>query len=126
MSEYIVIKPWGKEHWLADNPCYLYKRLYIDRGHRTSLQYHNFKLETNYLIRGNAILEIGTDKDNLEKREITQDDYFTIEPGVIHRITAVTDIILQEVSTPHADDVIRLEDDTSRTNGKIEHEHEQH
>ena len=50
-------------------------------------------------------------------------DFFTVEPPKKHRVMAITDIILQEVSTPEVDDVIRISDDSGRGSGKIEHEH---
>ena len=52
-----------------------------------------------------------------------KDDYFSIKPPSKHRVVALTDLILQEVSTPEVDDVIRIEDDTKRGNGKILSEH---
>ena len=51
-------------------------------------------------------------------------DFFTVEPPKKHRVIAITDIILQEVSTPEVDDVIRIEDDTNRGDGRLEHEHD--
>jgi len=105
----IVPKPWGREVWLELNDKYCYKRLHINQGYRTSLQYHNQKLETNYIISGEAIVELGGVTSNM-----SAGDFFTVQPGVLHRITAVTDIILQEVSTPEVDDVVRVEDDAGR------------
>ncbi len=105
----IVSKPWGREVWLELNDKYCYKRIYLNKGYRTSLQYHNQKLETNYIVSGDAIVELGG-----ETSEMTAGDFFTVQPGVIHRITAVTDIVLQEVSTPEVDDVVRVEDDHDR------------
>lgn len=105
----VVPKPWGREVWLELNDKYCYKRLYVNAGHRTSLQYHHKKKETNYIISGEAIVQLGD-----EVRTMKADDFFTVEPGVLHRITAVTDIVLQETSTPEVDDVVRVEDDTNR------------
>jgi mannose-6-phosphate isomerase len=114
----VVVKPWGKEVWMELNDRYCYKRIYINAGHRTSLQYHNFKHETNYIISGEAKVLIGTTWYDLRA-----DDYFTITPGVHHRVVAVTDVVLQETSTPEVDDVIRIEDDAQRPDGRIEAEH---
>lgn len=114
----IVKKPWGEEHWLAANGKYAYKRIYIKAGTRTSLQYHNFKLETNYIISGIARVFL-CDK----WYDMKADDFFTVEPKTVHRIEAITDLILQEVSTPELDDVIRLEDDQNRCDGRINSEH---
>jgi mannose-6-phosphate isomerase-like protein (cupin superfamily) len=106
-----VVKPWGREVWLELNDKYCYKRLYINAGYRTSKQYHNHKLETNYIISGEAKVQIGDDSN---MQLMHAGDFFTILPGVVHRIEAITDLVLQEVSTPEVYDVVRLEDDTYR------------
>jgi mannose-6-phosphate isomerase-like protein (cupin superfamily) len=113
----VVLKPWGKEIWLSLDK-YCYKRIYINAGYRTSLQYHNYKSETNYIISGEAKVLIGE-----TWYDAKANDYFVINPGVVHRVVAITDIVLQEASTPETSDVIRLEDDTNRPDGKIESEH---
>src|SRR4051812_10083701 len=104
-----VNKPWGKEVWLEVNDKYCYKRIYINAGHRTSLQYHNFKLETNYIIDGTA--ELTLEEDGVMTTTIIgKDSFFTVKPPMKHRVTAITDVILQEVSTPEVDDVVRVQD----------------
>lgn len=118
-----VIKPWGKEEWLELNDRYCYKRIYINAGHRTSLQYHHFKKETNYLIAGEAEIWLENDQGEIEKKIMKAGEYFNVTPPKKHRVVAITDIILQEVSTPEVDDVIRVEDDNNRKDGKIEGEH---
>lgn len=118
-----IYKPWGREEWLELNDKYCYKRIYINKGYRTSFQYHEKKLETNYLITGNAELWLENDKGIVEKKNIVEGDFFTVTPLKKHRILALTDIILQEVSTPEVDDVIRIDDDTHRNNGCIVSEH---
>jgi len=118
----IVYKPWGKEEWLEQNEYYCYKRIYINKGHRTSYQYHNEKLETNYIISGNAEIWLENENGVVEIKDMKTNDFFTVYPKRKHRVIAKTDIILQEVSTPQVDDVIRIEDDANRTNGKIEKE----
>ncbi len=131
----IVRKPWGMEVWLELNNRYCYKRIYINAGHQTSLQYHERKFETNYIIQGEAEvwMQNPDGKTSLTLNGIVyrfsltkmeKGDFFTVVPPAIHRIRALTDIILQEVSTPEVDDVIRLQDDTGRSNGRIESEHE--
>lgn len=120
-----VTKPWGKEIWLELNHRYCYKRIYINAGTRTSFQYHEKKLETNYVIDGEAEVWIENDDGVIEKRRMKAGDHLTIKPPRKHRFTAITNIILQEVSTPEVDDVIRIEDDTDRPSGKIESEHQQ-
>ena len=119
----IVHKPWGKEEWLELNEKYCYKRIYINAGHKTSYQYHNFKRETNYLISGTAEIWLENDEGIVEKRIMKPGEYFNVTPPKKHRVIAITDIILQEVSTPEVDDVIRLEDDTNRPDGRLEYEH---
>lgn len=118
-----ISKPWGKEVWLELNNFYCYKRIYINKGFRTSLQYHEHKFETNYIIEGEAEVWIENHKGVIEKKYMKKDDYFSIKPPSKHRVVALTDLILQEVSTPEVDDVIRIEDDTKRGNGKILSEH---
>ncbi len=119
----IVKKPWGKEIWLELNDKYCYKRIYISAGTRTSYQYHNNKLETNYIIAGEAEVWLENDQGVVEKKKMKADDFFTVIPPRKHRIIAITDIILQEVSTPEVDDVIRIEDDNNRQDGRIDSEH---
>ena len=118
-----IYKPWGKEVWLELNDKYCYKRIYINAGHKTSYQYHHYKLETNYIIEGEAEVWLEDDKGIVKKEKMGEGDFFTIHPPKKHRVIALTDVILQEVSTPHVDDVIRIEDDSERSDGKIEHEH---
>lgn len=120
----VVSKPWGKEVWLELNDRYCYKRIYINAGHKTSFQYHEKKLETNYIIAGEAEVWLENEKGELEKKNMGADDFFTVIPPRKHRVIAITDIILQEVSTPEVDDVIRIEDDANRGDGRIEAEHQ--
>jgi mannose-6-phosphate isomerase len=119
----VVNKPWGREIWLELNDRYCYKRVYVRAAHRTSLQRHLLKLETNYVIEGEAEVWLEDDSGVIRKSRMTKDDVFTIHPRKAHRVVAVTDLILQEVSTPEVDDVVRLEDDTGRPDGRIESEH---
>jgi choline kinase/thiamine kinase-like enzyme/mannose-6-phosphate isomerase-like protein (cupin superfamily) len=119
----IVHKPWGKEEWLELNEFYCYKRIYIKSGHKTSYQYHNQKHETNYIISGTAEIWLEDDNGIVHKKIMTAGEYFNVSPPKKHRVIALTDLILQEVSTPHVDDVIRIEDDTNRPDGKIITEH---
>ena len=119
-----VFKPWGKEEWLELNDHYCYKRIYINAGYKTSFQYHNFKRETNYIISGEAEVWLENTEGIVEKKLMKAGEYFNVTPPLKHRVIALTDIILQEVSTPEVDDVIRIEDDTNRSSGKIKGEHE--
>lgn len=120
----IVTKPWGKEVWLELNDRYCYKRLYINAGHRTSFQYHNHKRETNYIISGTAEIWLENNAGVVEKKIMKTDDFFNVIPPQKHRVIALTDLVLQEVSTPEVDDVIRIEDDAGRPDGRIDAEHQ--
>jgi mannose-6-phosphate isomerase len=119
----IVSKPWGREIWLELNNKYCYKRIYINQGHKTSFQYHEKKLETNYIISGNAEIWLENDDGHINIIRGKTGDYFTVLPHRKHRVIALTDIVLQEVSTPEVDDVFRIEDDTNRVHGRISSEH---
>jgi len=117
-----VYKPWGKEEWLELNEFYCYKRIYINSGYKTSFQYHNTKIETNYIIAGTAEVWLENDIGVIVKSIMSAGDFFTVMPLKKHRVIAMSDIILQEVSTPQVDDVIRINDEFLRGNGKIEDE----
>jgi NDP-sugar pyrophosphorylase family protein/mannose-6-phosphate isomerase-like protein (cupin superfamily) len=119
----IIVKPWGKEIWLALNDKYCYKRIEITAGFKTSYQLHNFKLETNYIISGQAEVWLENDNQIVEKFIMKEGDFFTVLPTRKHRVIAITDVILQEVSTPEVDDVIRLNDEFNRGDGKVDEEH---
>ena len=119
----VIYKPWGKEEWLELNDKYCYKRIYLNAGTKTSYQYHLKKQETNYLISGTAEVWLENDEGVVEKKMMEAGEYFSVSPPKKHRVIAITDVILQEVSTPEVDDVIRISDDFSRSSGKIEHEH---
>jgi NDP-sugar pyrophosphorylase family protein/mannose-6-phosphate isomerase-like protein (cupin superfamily) len=120
----VIYKPWGKEEWLELNDKYCYKRIYINAGYKTSYQYHHFKRETNFIISGEAEIWLENDEGVVEKKIMKAGEYFNVTPPKKHRVIAITDIILQEVSTPEVDDVIRIEDDTNRIDGKIDGEHQ--
>ena len=116
-----VDKPWGHEVRWATNEKYLGKILHINRGKRLSRQYHEAKDETIYVLQGILILEIGQDEEKNLKPEKTivleTGESYRIKPGTIHRFCADrNDVVLIEVSTPHLDDVVRIEDDYGRTN----------
>jgi choline kinase/mannose-6-phosphate isomerase-like protein (cupin superfamily) len=122
----IRTKYWGHEFFIThpdevDNK-YCYKRIYINAGHRTSLQYHEQKVETNYLIEGEATLLLENDEGIIEECPMVAGDHITIQPMRKHRVIAKTDIILQEVSSPEINDCIRIEDDANRGDGKINYE----
>jgi mannose-6-phosphate isomerase len=104
-----VEKPWGYElHW-AKTDRYVGKVIHINAGHALSLQYHNRKDETIFLWAGKLLFEI-KEGEELKKYEVTPGQPFHVTPGTIHRMTAIEDCDVFEVSTPELDDVVRLED----------------
>lgn len=109
----LVNKPWGSETIWAETKDYVGKFLEINANHKLSRQYHEIKEETLYMISGELLLELG-DENNLTIVKLTPGDSFHIQPGTIHRMVAITDCVLAEVSTPHLQDVVRLQDDYGR------------
>jgi len=108
-------KPWGFELLFAHTPKYAGKVIFIKKGHRLSLQYHEKKDESMYIYEGKALLEIEGSNGKLEST-IAQPGYCVrIPPGTKHRLKAIEDTTLLEVSTPELEDVVRLEDDYGRT-----------
>ena len=105
-----VEKPWGWELVWAEAEASVGKLLFVRAGHSLSLQYHEVKDEAWLVQEGRASLELGTVGGELESVEITPGDAFRYRPGTVHRVTAVEDTLIVEVSTPHLDDVVRLED----------------
>ena len=104
-----IEKPWGYElHW-AKTDRYVGKLIHVKAGHALSLQYHNQKDETIYLHSGKLLFEI-QQGEALTKREMLPGERVHITPKTIHRMTAVDDSDIFEVSTPELDDVVRLED----------------
>ena len=103
-----VDKPWGYElHW-AKTERYVGKLIHVDAGHALSLQYHNQKDETIYLASGRMLFEI-KEGEELVKREMSPGEAVHVTPGTVHRMTAITDCDIFEVSTPELHDVVRLE-----------------
>jgi mannose-6-phosphate isomerase len=105
-----VEKPWGWELIWADADAYVGKLLFVRAGQALSLQYHREKDESWLVSEGRAALELGELDGELETVEITAGDAFRYRPGTVHRVTALEDTLIIEVSTPHLDDVVRLED----------------
>ncbi|HVT46484.1 MAG TPA: cupin domain-containing protein [Vicinamibacterales bacterium] len=104
-----VDKPWGYElHW-AKTDRYVGKLIHVDKGHALSLQYHNVKDETVYLASGDLLFEIEVDGKLVERR-LAPGESVHVSPKTVHRMTAIEDCDIYEVSTPELDDVVRLED----------------
>jgi mannose-6-phosphate isomerase-like protein (cupin superfamily) len=114
-----VEKPWGYElHW-AKTDRYVGKILHVTAGHALSLQYHNRKEETILLWAGRLLFEIERD-GVLTRIDMLPGDRVHVAPKTVHRMTAIEDCDIFEVSTPELDDVVRLEDRYGRTQGAAE------
>jgi mannose-6-phosphate isomerase len=100
-----IEKPWGYEIWWAETDRYAGKILFIKAGHALSQQYHNRKAESMYCLEGEARLTLDGTPILLTPGEAAD-----IAVGVRHRLEALTDTKVVEVSTPELDDVVRLED----------------
>lgn len=109
-----VKKPWGYELWWALTDTYAGKILHVDRGHRLSLQFHEAKDESAYLLAGRLLLTKGPSQDALETSEIGPGAAWRNEPGEVHTIEALEDSDILEVSTPELHDVVRLTDSYGR------------
>ena len=110
----IIEKPWGREEVVEINEKYMVKKLTMWAGHRCSLQYHNIKKETIYVLSGVLKIIQGSTQDELEEKLYRAGDTITIPPGLIHRMEGVEDAVYLEASTPEMDDVVRLVDDYQR------------
>ena len=141
----LINKPWGYELWIADGKRtpYANKKIFFKAGNKTSLQVHQQKFETNYVLEGTGYLLIsehyfncnlylnGNMSPDIVQEEINKMQRVELYPGVIfdvspchlHRVHATTDLTFIETSTCELDDVIRLQDDTNRLHGKIDAEH---
>src|SRR5262249_28878121 len=108
-----VDKPWGHELIWAHTDRYVGKLLHIKQGHKLSLQYHQKKDETIHLHAGRLLLVVDEGAGLIE-RELQQGESYHVKPFTKHRMVALTDCDVLEVSTPELDDVVRLEDSYGR------------
>jgi len=142
----IVNKHWGQEIWIADGvrTPYALKRIFFKAGNRTSLQVHQQKFETNYVLSGTGLLYISKEIFDVEHfltnpmspEEVNEYEStfniielepgvsFDVKPSYVHRVVAISDLEFIEASTTELDDVIRLQDDKNRTHGRIQDEHQ--
>jgi quercetin dioxygenase-like cupin family protein len=141
-----VIKPWGYEKWIADgtpNFKYALKEIFFKKKYKTSIQFHEFKEETNYIQSGEGIFYYSADHidvkkfqegkytkeeineiiTNLQKIKLLPGVVIHVKPSTVHRVEAITDLTVIESSTVELDDVYRLNDEWNRSNGRIEEEH---
>jgi mannose-6-phosphate isomerase len=106
-----VDKPWGWELIWAHAEAYVGKVLFVRAGESLSLQFHREKDESWYVEAGRAKLELGDTGDPILNTEVVAAGAcFRFRPGTVHRVTALEDTTILEVSTPQLDDVVRLED----------------
>ena len=106
-----VDKPWGHELIWALTDVYCGKVLFGRAGHSLSLQFHREKDESWFVQSGRAKLELGDAGQAALAEEVVGSGYaFHYTPGTVHRVTALEDTTILEVSTPQLDDVVRLED----------------
>jgi mannose-6-phosphate isomerase len=109
-----VEKPWGHELWYALTDRYAGKILHVEAGHRLSLQLHERKDESCYVLSGRLLLIQGESPDTLTERVVAEGDVWRNEPGSVHTIEAIETAQVLEVSTPDLDDVVRLSDHYGR------------
>jgi len=109
-----IPKPWGYELIFAHTERYVGKILHINKGESLSLQFHEMKEETLYVVDGELKLTIECEGDR-RVLPLRKGESFHIPPRLIHRMEAVEDTDVAEVSTPELDDVVRLEDRYGRS-----------
>lgn len=112
-----VEKPWGHELIWADNDLYVGKILHVEAGEALSLQLHREKDETLHVLSGRVRLEVGVSPDALEPMELSAGEGVRLRPGTVHRLEALDTSDILEASTPHLDDLVRLEDRYGRAAG---------
>ena len=112
----VIPKPWGEEWLLADDERYAAKVLIVKKGYRLSLQYHERKHETQFVEAGRLKYTLGDVERPGDNREVIVEAgaVIVLPPGSVHRLEALEDSRIFEVSTPELDDVVRIEDDYGR------------
>ena len=114
-----VEKPWGYELIWAETDQYIGKILHVQAGEALSLQYHETKDETIYLLSG-TMFQAGPSPDELVDYHMEAGQRFHVTTGTVHRMVAETDIDILEASTPHLDDIVRLADRYGRVESSPE------
>lgn len=109
-----VEKPWGYEKWIAVTDSYALKEIFLKKGCRTSLQYHEKKEEHSYVLSGKLCIEEDNAQKELESHVYEPGDIIHALPFYRHRVSAIEDSVFIEVSTPYLEDVVRVEDDFHR------------
>lgn len=112
-----IEKPWGFELVFAATERYCGKVIFVKAGEELSLQFHRSKDETIFVQSGRAEFEIGDPGGTLDVEVVAPGRAFHLAAGTVHRIRAIEDTVLLEVSTPETEDVVRLEDRYGRADG---------
>ena len=110
----LILKPWGSEEILSHTSQYVMKKMRIKPGHRMSLQFHKVKEETIYVVEGRLL--IWESRDSTPKK-LSPGEVYHVTPNQVHRFGADDrcPVVLIECSTTELDDVVRIEDDYSRS-----------
>ena len=124
LSTYKVEKPWGYELWLELNEFYALKLIHFKQGNRCSLQLHEKKLESVYVLSGEAEVFLENEDGEMESKVYGPGTGWTVPTGKKHRVYAKTDFTILEAQSPHLNDIIRFQDDTNRESGTVKAEHE--
>ena len=111
---YKVDKPWGYELWWALTDAYAGKILHLEKGHKLSVQFHEQKDESAYLLNGRLLLRKGPSEEQMTTIELEPGAVWRNQPGEVHTLEALEDSDVLEVSTPELDDVVRLSDSYGR------------
>ncbi len=108
-----IKKPWGYEEVIEINKKYMFKKLYMKKGHRCSLQFHNKKKETVFVLSGRLKL-ILKKKNRTSSKIMKKGQSISISPKTIHRMQAISNCYYLEASSPEISDVVRIQDDYKR------------
>ena len=124
LSTYRVDKPWGYEVWLEMNEFFALKLIHFKQGNRCSLQLHNRKIESVYVISGEAEVFLEDENGELQSKVYGPGSGWSVPLNKKHRVYAKTDFTIIEAQSPHLNDIIRFQDDTNRQSGTIKSEHD--
>jgi mannose-6-phosphate isomerase-like protein (cupin superfamily) len=113
-----IDKPWGYEDIVYVGPRYVFKKLFMKKGESCSLQFHREKHETVLVFSGLIKIEFGPNAEALAAEEFGPGETLVLDPGVVHKMTALVDSVYFEASTPELEDVVRLEDKYGRADPK--------
>jgi mannose-6-phosphate isomerase-like protein (cupin superfamily) len=110
-----IEKPWGYElHWVPEDAPYMGKLIHINAGARLSLQIHDEKQESWFLVNGEAKVVWEDSGGEMVETTLESGVGYSTKLGQKHRLVGVTDCDIVEVSTPEKGTTWRLEDDYAR------------